>query len=116
MEGYEKLGDEKIAQLTEYLYALRSHAADDPALESGRRLFVSAGCLDCHALEKGKDNGGPTLAGYGSAAWLHGLLRDPGTPAYYDVQNKMPDFGNKLAPEDISDLVAFLQSLEQEDT
>jgi len=25
-------------------------------------------------------------------------LRDPGTPAYYDVQNKMPDFGNRLPP------------------
>ena len=115
MEGYEKLGEAKIAQLTEYLYALRSHAADDPALESGRRLFKSAGCGECHALAKGKDNGGPTLAGYGSTAWLTGLLRDPGTPAYYDVQNKMPDFGNRLPPDDISDLVAFLHSLEQDD-
>ena len=115
MEGYEKLGEPKIAQLTEYLYALRSHSADDPALESGRRLFKSAGCGECHALAKGKDNGGPTLASYGSAAWLTGLLRDPGTPAYYDVQNKMPDFGSRLPPDDISDLVAFLRSLEQDD-
>ncbi|MCA1829630.1 MAG: c-type cytochrome [Myxococcales bacterium] len=115
MEGYEKLGEQKIGQLTDYLYALRSHAADDPALESGRRLFVSAGCAECHALVKGKDNGGPTLAGYGSTAWLTGMLRDPGTPAYYDVQNKMPDFGNRLPPEDINDLVSFLKALEQED-
>jgi hypothetical protein len=27
----------------------------------------------------------------------------------------MPDFGNRLHPDDISDLVAFLLSLEQED-
>jgi hypothetical protein len=28
----------------------------------------------------------------------------------------MPDFGARLAPEQIDDLVAFLQSLEEEDT
>ena len=115
MDGYEKLGGERLTLLTEYLYALRTHAADDPALESGRRLFIAAGCEECHSLSKGKDNGGPTLAGYGSTAWVTGLLRDPGTPAYYDQQNRMPDFGNRLAPEDISDLVAFIQSLEQDD-
>jgi ubiquinol-cytochrome c reductase cytochrome b subunit len=115
MDGYANLGDEKIARLTDYLYALRSHAADDPALESGRRLFMSEGCAECHALKKGKDNGGPTLTGYGSAEWLRGLLKDPGTPAYYDAQNRMPDFGSRLRPEDINDLVSFLKSLEEED-
>jgi ubiquinol-cytochrome c reductase cytochrome b subunit len=115
MEGYGKLGDEKIGRLVEYLYALRTHAPDDPALESGRRLFKAEDCTECHALEKGKDAGGPTLVGYGSAAWLRGLLRDPGAPAYYDVQNRMPDFGNRLAADQIEDLIAFLQSLEQED-
>jgi hypothetical protein len=47
---------------------------------------------------------------------LRGLLRDPGAPSYYDAQNRMPDFGARLAPEQIDDLVAFLQSLEEEDT
>jgi ubiquinol-cytochrome c reductase cytochrome b subunit len=112
MEGYEKLGADKIARLTEYLYALRSHAADDPALESGRRLFTAEGCAECHALQKGADSGGPTLAGYASADWLRGLLRDPGAPGYYAGQNRMPDFGNRLHPDDISDLVAFVASLE----
>jgi len=115
MEGYAKLGDDKLSRLTDYLYALRSHAASDPALESGKRLFVAEGCAECHALEKGHDEGGPTLAGYGSADWLRGLLRDPGAPAYYDKQNRMPDFGNKLWPDDISDLVSFLKALEDED-
>ena len=41
----------------------------------------------------GKDAGGPTLFRYGSAEWLKGLLRDAGSPSYYDVQNRMPDFG-----------------------
>ena len=116
MEGYGKLGEEKIAALADYLYALRSHPALDPALQSGRRLFLAEGCGECHALEKGKDNGGPTLLGYGSAGWLRGLIRDPGAPAYYDAQNRMPDFGTRLHPEEIDDLVAFIQVLEQEET
>ena len=115
MESYAKLGDDKIARLTDYLYALRSHPAQDPALQSGRRLFLAEGCGECHALEKGKDNGGPTLLGYGSAEWLRGLIRDPGAPAYYDAQNRMPDFGNRLHPGDVDDLVAFVQALEQEE-
>jgi ubiquinol-cytochrome c reductase cytochrome b subunit len=115
MEGYGKLGDEKIAHLVDYLYALRSHDAQDPSLESGRRLFLSEGCAECHALQKGKSAGGPTLAGYGSADWLRGLIKDAGAPVYYDAQNRMPDFGKRLHPDDIDDLVAFLLSLEQED-
>lgn len=115
MESYAKLGDGKIAALADYLYALRSHPAQDPALQSGRRLFLAEGCGDCHALEKGKDNGGPSLAGYGSADWLRGLIRDPGAPAYYDAQNRMPDFGSRLHPDEIDDLVAFVQVLEQEE-
>jgi mono/diheme cytochrome c family protein len=116
MERYEQLGAEKLAQLAEYLYALRSHDPDDPALESGRRLYQQAGCGECHALEANKDAGGPTLFRYGSATRLRGLLRDPGAPSYYDAQNRMPAFGARLAPEQIDDLIAFLQSLEQEDT
>jgi mono/diheme cytochrome c family protein len=42
-------------------------------------------------------------------------LRDPGSPSYYDVQNKMPDFGNRLAPEQIDDLVAFLMTLSRDE-
>jgi len=114
MEGYGKLGEEKISRLVDYLYALRTHPADDPALESGRRLFVSEGCAECHALARGKSEGGPTLAGYGSPAWLRGLLLDPGSPLYYDKQNSMPDFGNRLGPDDIHDLVAYLLSLENQ--
>lgn len=112
MDGYEKLGEQKLNQLVEYLYALRSHPADEPALESGRRGFVAAGCADCHALAPATSGRGPSLAGYGSAAWLRGLLHDPGAPLYYDAQNRMPDFGNRLGPEDIEDLIAYLQSLE----
>ena len=114
MDSYEGLGKEKLDRVVEFLYALRSRPPDDPSLESGRRLYMSAGCAECHALQKGKAVGGPTLYGYGSAGWLRGLLGDPGAPSYYAEQNRMPDFGNRLAPGDIDDLIAYLQSLENQ--
>jgi ubiquinol-cytochrome c reductase cytochrome b subunit len=115
MESYEKLGDDKLDRLADFLVALRTHAADDPALESGKRLYVGAGCAECHSLTKGEPKGAPTLAGYGSTEWLRALLRDPGAPDYYEVQNRMPDFGKRLDPEQIDDLIAFVRTLEQDD-
>ena len=115
MDSYEKLGAEKLDHLTDFLVALRTHAADEPALESGKRLYVASGCLDCHALEAGQPKGAPTLAGYGSTEWLRNLLRDPGAPDYYEVQNRMPDFGPRLQPEQLDDLIAFVRTLESEE-
>ena len=112
MESASGLGEEQLALLTGFLYALRSHASTEPALESGRRLYQQSGCADCHALDGAAPAGGPTLAGYGSAGWLRGLLRDPGAAAYYDAQNAMPDFGTRLGAGDLDDLVAYLVSLE----
>jgi ubiquinol-cytochrome c reductase cytochrome b subunit len=112
MEGYQSLGEDALQKLTDFLYALRSRAPDDPALQPGREVFARASCADCHSLEKGGDEGGPSLSGYGSAQWLTGMLQDPAAPGYYPEQNKMPDFGKRLPPQDIHDLVAFLQTLE----
>ena len=114
MDGYQKLGEERIEELADFLYALRSHAPGEPALDSGRRLYLSAGCAECHALEKGESEGAPTLYGYGSAEWLRGLLRDPGAEIYFAEQNRMPDFGNRLNAADINDLIAFVKSLEND--
>lgn len=111
MDSYGNLGEARVAGLVDFLYALRSHAASDPALADGQRIFLAAGCADCHALVPGESAGGPTLAGYGSDRWLRGLIEDAGAPAYYDVQNRMPDFARRLAPGQIDDLIAFLQSL-----
>jgi ubiquinol-cytochrome c reductase cytochrome b subunit len=115
MQSYAGLGEEKLARLTDFLHALRSHTADEPLLESGRRLFNNAGCGKCHGLEPGSAASGPNLAGYGSPEWLHGFLRDPGVDTYYGTQNRMPDFGNRLSPEDLDDLVAWLETREAEE-
>jgi ubiquinol-cytochrome c reductase cytochrome b subunit len=60
------------------------------------------------------DERGGRLFARACTEW-RGLLEDPGAPAYYDVQNRMPDFGSRLRSDDLDDLVAFLQSLEQEE-
>ncbi len=63
-------------------------APDDGA---GARDFVKGGCGDCHtdprpgiaAAEGHVGQTAPTLAGYGSAAWVERFLRDPASPAYF---------------------------------
>jgi hypothetical protein len=42
------------------------------------------------------------------------MVKDPGAPVNYDAQNRMPDFGNRLAPEDIGDLIAYLATLQDD--
>ena len=80
---------------------------------AGKKLFHKAGCAECHTLIAAEPSAGPSLAGYGSAAWLRGLLSNPGGALYYDAQNQMPGFGGKLAARDLDDLVVYLQSLEE---
>ncbi len=116
MESYAELGDDALDKLTDFLYQLRSRAPEDPALDAGRRVFERANCADCHSFQRGDDNGGPSLWHYGSREWLTGMVTDPGAPGYYPEQNHMPDFGNRLPAQDIHDLVAFLISLEQDET
>ena len=117
MQGVGALGEQRVQLLVELVYALRE-APDGPqqippAMESGRKLFESEGCTRCHALQPGERSLGPVLAGYGSDAWLRGLLHDPGAAGYYGVQNKMPAFGKELESGQLDDLIAYLRTLER---
>ncbi len=119
MKSLAPLGEQKLMLLTELLFALRDASGGvhelPPSQESGRKLFESEGCARCHALAPGASTGiGPSLSGYGSAAWLRGLVRDPGAKEYYGVQNKMPAFGQQLTGVELDDVVAYLVSLEEE--
>lgn len=56
--------------------------ARDP-LHRGGGLFATK-CAGCHALggKAPADQSAPDLKGYGSRAWVRGLLEDPSSPAY----------------------------------
>jgi ubiquinol-cytochrome c reductase cytochrome b subunit len=115
MESFEKLGPEKLSLLADFLVSLREVKGGPesfaPKHDAGRRVYEQAGCADCHSLEPGKQGLAPTLARYGSAEWLRGMVHDPGSPLYYDGDNEMPAFGKALAARDIDDLVAYLGTL-----
>lgn len=83
-----------------------------PAIERGRRLFYSLGCLACHNLH-GLGNtwpeGGGALDGVAAkrvpaffALWLQ-------DPAAWNPQHRMPVFD--LEPHEVRDLAAFLTTL-----
>ena len=116
MLGVGALGEQRVQLLVELVYALRDAPEGPqqipPAMESGRKLFESENCTRCHALAPGERSLAPILAGYGSDAWLRGLLQDAGAPGYYGVQNKMPAFEKELESQQLDDLIAYLRTLE----
>jgi ubiquinol-cytochrome c reductase cytochrome b subunit len=113
MDDYRELGEAKLAALAAFLSNLRD--APEPAaqlpdrLHVGRDLFQQSGCGGCHPLDPGEVGSAPNLTGYGSERWLRGLLAEPGSPLYYGRRNEMPSFSSRLNPEQISDVVAYLQ-------
>ncbi len=83
-------------------------------------------CLGCH-FHDGKGTGtqtAPDLAGFGSRAWIRGLLEEPQSPAYF---GKVPQCdgmaewkkGTKLkgkALDDVADFVASFAAIDAETT
>jgi mono/diheme cytochrome c family protein len=70
---------------------------DASLIEEGRRLISSEAinCTRCHTFRDadGEDDV-PTLTGWGSRAWMLGMIHDPTQPRYYSEDNdRMPSFG-----------------------
>ena len=86
---------------------------------AGATLFKSQGCDGCHTLKPAGSNAkvGPDLdklAGYAKTAGMpladftHESIQNPGSYVESGYQNIMPNFGQTLTPQQISDLVAYL--------
>lgn len=83
-------------------------AQDQPLLEAGRKILADdgAGCAQCHKFhDAGSLGTAPDLTGYGSKAWIIGMIGDPNHERYYGHLSKdtqlMPSFAlpNPDTPE-----------------
>ncbi len=103
-----KFSPEQKANLQKVIAALSAEAQlpaqnasdnqDAALIAEGQKLIPGGmGCTECHQYrKKDEDATAPDLTGYGSRAWIVGLLTDPGHPNYYGKSNdKMPAFGAK---------------------
>ncbi|MGZ4381208.1 MAG: c-type cytochrome [Gaiellaceae bacterium] len=86
---------------------------------AGATLFKSQGCDGCHTFQPAGStaNVGPDLdklADYAKKAkmpladFVQQSIADPGAYVESGYQNIMPNFGQTLTPQQISDLVAYL--------
>ncbi|MDQ1817113.1 c-type cytochrome [Massilia sp. CCM 9210] len=118
--------------------AARPTTGDDNPIALGERVFRSAvpACSACHSTAPGVNLAGPSLAGLvgrstallagagytGKATDVEGYIREslvspsahvvPGAMYSANGQSFMPDtYGKALAPEQITQLVAYLSSL-----
>lgn len=98
---------EQLEILTSYQMSLGGLAPEPPG---GAELFEELGCQTCHARAGEKPRMGPSLAGYGSRAWIIGAIKNPGAPEYYGDANKMPAFAGKLTDAQLDDIVTYILS------
>ncbi|GAB4523360.1 MAG: hypothetical protein Fur0018_06090 [Anaerolineales bacterium] len=97
---------------------------EDPAAR-GQQLAQQYGCLGCHSVD-GNPGVGPTWKGLfgedvkladgsdvdADEAYLHESIVDPGAKIVEGFTNVMPPtFGDQLSEDQISDIIAFIQSL-----
>lgn len=113
MPSQDRLGEEKLASVTEYLFSL-GHEPQDPPFDealaaAGQRVFETK-CMNCHAFGDDGDylaEGGPDLLGYASRTWI---MRQTANPErHYGEANEMPPFQDELTEHDLRMLAAFLR-------
>ncbi|MEO2032990.1 MAG: cytochrome b N-terminal domain-containing protein [Planctomycetaceae bacterium] len=114
-----------VAALVEFLVAETGHRSieiDPEKVARGREIAVDGdwdlgvSCADCHSTigqdfiaVDGDADGYPTLAKYGSAAWLSDFIRNPGADRHYGEKNHMPAYGpEKLGAANLDLLVRWM--------
>ncbi|MEZ4416006.1 MAG: cytochrome b N-terminal domain-containing protein [Gemmatimonadota bacterium] len=98
---------------------LRTQAAQDAAdaatIAEGLELLKTEEmrCITCHSFEGlNEEPDGPDLTGWGSRAWIMGMLHNPEHPSYYGDRNDgMPAFGEEeiLTEEEMGMLADWIR-------
>jgi cytochrome c553 len=121
---------DNVKALVEFLVAEAAHpnASVDAALaQKGRALAIDGAwagalkdtsCSSCHdtigqpfptQIDEASGNGYPTMAGYGSAAWLKDFIRHPDAMRHYGAKNRMPAYSpQQLSDSDLDLLVRWM--------
>jgi ubiquinol-cytochrome c reductase cytochrome b subunit len=115
MEPYpeDKLPAEQLTATVEYVVFLmgdESMKADEELAKKGAILWKDElECSNCHEVEAGKDNEGPTLFAHGTTAWVTRVIRDSSAKDLFGEEAEMPKFGtDKLSDEQVASLAAFV--------
>jgi ubiquinol-cytochrome c reductase cytochrome b subunit len=89
-------------------------ATADAQVLRGRSVFETV-CNECHAYQ-GERTGttlAPEMYGYGSAAWIAAMIRDPAHDTLYRSAGRepaiMPSFGGRLNDQEIELIAAWLR-------
>jgi mono/diheme cytochrome c family protein len=83
----------------------RPAAATTASPVHGARLFVESGCAHCHGPAGSGGDRGPDLKDIGRRMTVAKM-----TTQIHDGGQSMPPFGDVLAPQDITDVVAYLRA------
>ena len=121
---YEEKEKAQIIAALSHEAELKSQATAD----AGSKADITAGvklitenCTECHVFhgpDKRADAKGPDLTGYGSRAWLIGMISNPAHKSYYGKSNdRMPAFAesatdpkkNVMSQRDLELLVEWLR-------
>ena len=126
LSGSENAGN--LDALIEYLVSRANHPGaefDAAKVQQGKQVALEGAwagdlngtsCVDCHST-MGEDfaedtaaegDGYPSLAQYGSAAWLKAFIRHPESSQFYDSKNQMPSFADKMSNKELDLLVEWL--------
>ncbi len=87
---------------------LERYAENAWAISEGQRLYSQMNCAGCHAHGGGGAFGPPLM----DSQWLHGSgVRDIERTILQGSVRGMPSFRDKLAPQQVWQLVAYVRSL-----
>ena len=101
---YEEKEKAQIIAALSHEAELKSQSAADASgkadIAAGTKL-ITENCTECHVFhgpDKRADAKGPDLTGYGSRAWLAGMISNPAHKSYYGKSNdRMPAFAESAA-------------------